>query len=554
MATASDDIEKLYEHGEKLASSKDKSQNEKDYLGVIAAATGSSKAKLFAAQQIPRFFKFFPQLSAEGINAQLDLCEDDDINIRLPAIRGLPFLCKDTPEHLPKIADVLGQLLIGEEPEHGVVQNSLMQVLRQDPKGSLAAIFKHIESSEDKLRENVLSFIRAKVFPNKASVLVPQAEMERHVTDLIKGIQDVTGEEFAMFMAFLQGLALFGAKAPPERMQELVEIVEGQADLLASFDASDTDHIERVMACLQMALPFFARGGSNSKFFNFIAKHILPAFDKVAEDRRGELLRSMAEASPFTSPADSRHLLPGVTDLLKDYMAKKGADVDVTALEALLFTFNQLAHKTPNATNALCGYKIVTGQPSDRLGEDFKDLHADWLARVTGMEEDVKKRIKAVLQEVAEVSKQQRSAKDEPTITDLKEKKAAAARTLKALQNIEKLSKPLKSSVPQFLGGKAAPALSWKPEAAAPAGPSAAKLGPAQAVGAKRGAGPANGRGGAAAAPQPKKVRQDGGAGGGGGGKLIGRAVQGIHGGGGQGGRGGGGGRSRRPWHRGGRK
>ncbi|CAI5458334.1 unnamed protein product [Closterium sp. Yama58-4] len=482
MATASDDIEKLYEHGEKLASSKDKTQNEKDYLGVIAAATGSSKAKLFAAQQIPRFFKFFPQLSAEGINAQLDLCEDDDINIRLPAIRGLPFLCKDTPEHLPKIADVLGQLLIGEEPEHGVVQNSLMQVLRQDPKGSLAAIFKHIESSEDKLRENVLSFIRDKVFPNKASVLVPQAEMERHVTDLIKGIQDVTGEEFSMFMAFLQGLALFGAKAPPERMQELVEIVEGQADLLASFDASDTDHIERVMACLQMALPFFARGGSNSKFFNFIAKHILPAFDKVAEDRRGELLRSMAEASPFTSPADSRHLLPGVTDLLKEYMAKKGADVDITSLEALLFTFNQLAHKTPNATNALCGYKIVTGQPSDRLGEDFKDLHADWLARVTGMEDEVKKRIKAVLQEVAEVGKQQRSAKDEPTVTQLKEKKAAAARTLKALQNIEKLSKPLKSTVPQFLGGKAAPALSWKPEAA-PAGPSAPKPGSTQAVG-----------------------------------------------------------------------
>ena len=32
--------------------------------------------------------------------------------IRLPAIRGLPYLCKDTVEHLPKIADVLCQLLI----------------------------------------------------------------------------------------------------------------------------------------------------------------------------------------------------------------------------------------------------------------------------------------------------------------------------------------------------------------------------------------------------------------------------------------------------------
>ena len=37
--------------------------------------------------------------------------------------------------------------------------------------------------------------------------------------------------------------------------------------------------------------------------------------------------------------------------------------------------------QAPNATNALCGYHIVTGQPSDHLGEDFKDLHADWLAR-----------------------------------------------------------------------------------------------------------------------------------------------------------------------------
>lgn len=32
--------------------------------------------------------------------------------LRVQAIRGLPLLCKDTPEHLPKIADVLGQLLL----------------------------------------------------------------------------------------------------------------------------------------------------------------------------------------------------------------------------------------------------------------------------------------------------------------------------------------------------------------------------------------------------------------------------------------------------------
>ncbi len=30
----------------------------------------------------------------------------------MQAIRGLPLLCKDTPEHVPKIGDVLGQLLL----------------------------------------------------------------------------------------------------------------------------------------------------------------------------------------------------------------------------------------------------------------------------------------------------------------------------------------------------------------------------------------------------------------------------------------------------------
>ncbi|PKU78336.1 hypothetical protein MA16_Dca008961 [Dendrobium catenatum] len=38
--------------------------------------------------------------------------------------------------------------------------------------------------------------------------------------------------------------------------------------------------------------------------------------------------------------------------------------------------------QTPNSTNSLCGYKIVTGQPSDRLGEDFSDINKDFTERV----------------------------------------------------------------------------------------------------------------------------------------------------------------------------
>lgn len=56
-------------------------QNEADYLGIIAAAKGSAKEKQLAAQLIPRFFKHFPGLSSDAINAQLDLCEEDELGV-----------------------------------------------------------------------------------------------------------------------------------------------------------------------------------------------------------------------------------------------------------------------------------------------------------------------------------------------------------------------------------------------------------------------------------------------------------------------------------------
>ena len=66
-----------------------KLQDESDYVGIISAAKGSSKSKQLAAQLIPRFFKHFPNLSSEAINAQLDLCEEDELGV------SCFFLCSD---------------------------------------------------------------------------------------------------------------------------------------------------------------------------------------------------------------------------------------------------------------------------------------------------------------------------------------------------------------------------------------------------------------------------------------------------------------------------
>jgi hypothetical protein len=80
---------------------------------------------------------------------------------------------------------------------------------------------------------------------------------------------------------------------------------------------TDTDHIDRLMSCLNMALPFYVRGASNSKFLNYINKHLLPVFDKLPEDKKLDLLKNLAESSPYTSAQDARNLLPSILQLLK---------------------------------------------------------------------------------------------------------------------------------------------------------------------------------------------------------------------------------------------
>ncbi|XP_041025223.1 apoptosis inhibitor 5-like protein API5 [Juglans microcarpa x Juglans regia] len=473
-------IEELYLYVERLNEATDKSQNVKDYQGIIDTAKSSIKAKQLAAQFIPRFFKFFPTLSGPAIDTHLDLIEEEELGVRVQAIRGLPLFCKDTPEHIAKIVDILVQLLASEEfVERDAVHKALMSLLTQDVKASLTALFKHIgsvdePSTDEVIREKVLTFIRDKVFPIKAELLKPQEEMERHITDLIKkSLEDVTGAEFRMFMDFLKSLNTFGEKAPPERMKELIGIVEGQADLDAQFNVSDADHIDRLISCLYMALPLVVRGASSSKFLNYLNKHIIPVFDKLPEERKLDMLKALAEISPYTTPQDSRQILPNVVQLLKKYMPRRktGEEMNFTYVECLLYTFHHLAHKVPNATNSLCGYKIVTGQPSDRLGEDFSELYKEFTERLSNVEELTRATMKKLTQGMAEHNKAMAAAKSDEAKEGIKTQKQNTTTGLRTCNNILAMTKPLHSKTPSFTGDKSIN-LSWK-EATKPSIPTA---------------------------------------------------------------------------------
>ncbi|XP_051208730.1 apoptosis inhibitor 5-like protein API5 [Lolium perenne] len=465
MATADADtaeVERLYELGDRLSSAKDKSQHAADYEAIIASVKGQNvKAKQLAAQLIPRYFGSFPALGAFAMEAMFDLVEMEELAIRIQAIRGFPLLGKDA-EFVSKIADILGQLLACEENvERDAVHKALMSLIRQDVKNSLQPLFKHVESGSE-IREKIICFLRDKVFPVKTELLKPQAEMERYITDLIKkSVQDVTGVEFKLFMDFLRSLSIFGDSAPRESFQELIEIIQAQADLDAQFDVSDIDHIERWTSCMHMALPIFTRGASSSKFLNYFAKQIVPVFDKIPDERKLDLLKTISASSPFAVAQDSRQLLPSVVQLLKKYMpGKKVDDINHNYVECLLYTFHHLAHKTPNSTNSLCGYKIVTGQPSDRLGEDFSEHYKDFTERLTGTEETVRAASKRLTQGMADFNKAISSAKTAEEKSKIKTDQQKSTMTMRSYNNILAMSQLLHPKSPLFIGDKKI-TLSW---------------------------------------------------------------------------------------------
>ncbi|KAL5554029.1 hypothetical protein UlMin_041430 [Ulmus minor] len=254
---------------------------------------------------------------------------------------------------LSEVPLALSQILISSSSSFTAFL--LMNFLHQDGKRSITAIISH----------------------DKVSQL-------QRTEDSHYGVKEARKAKIGGYLKVQETFARISSFSPSERMKELIEIIEGQADLDVQFNVEDADHIDPLISCLYMALPFVMRGASSSKFLNYLNKHILPVFEKLPEEQKLDLLKALVEISPYTTPQDSCEILPSVVQLLKKYMPRRktGEEMNFTYVECLLYTFHHLVHKVPNATNSLRGYKIVTCQPSDRLGEDFSDHYKDFTERL----------------------------------------------------------------------------------------------------------------------------------------------------------------------------
>lgn len=356
-------VEQMYKDFAVLADAKDKAgEHEQEYLNFINAVKGGTGEKRLASQFIARFFKHFPSLANQAINALFDLCEDDEVMIRKQAIKDLPTLCKNSAENVPKIAEALTQLLgCDDTSELSLIQSSLINLMAFSCKGTFQGMFKQILSEDEVVRERAIKFLGTKVKVLDEETIDKDAE-EYLVSQCKQVLQDVTKEEFILIMDVLRSQ---NSMSTVQGRQQLVEIVTEQADLDQTFEAEDADCVDRLMHCIKQAAPLFSKNVHSKAFVGYICDNVLPVISKLASpedgvDSQQEMLKLFSEISEFAGDLEKlENRLENLYNCLVSYMPVPPAEendnltsteepkLQFSTVECLMLAFHQLGRKCP---------------------------------------------------------------------------------------------------------------------------------------------------------------------------------------------------------------
>ncbi|XP_002731277.1 apoptosis inhibitor 5 [Saccoglossus kowalevskii] len=441
-------VEQLYKDFGVLADAKDKAnEHTKEYESILSAVKGGTNEKRLAAQFIPRFFKYFPTLAEQAIESQLDLCEDDDVSIRRQAIKELPHLCKDSTEHIPRISDVLTQLLQTEDSsELSIVNTALLTLFKLDAKGTLGGLFSQIISGEESIREHAIKFMCVKMRTVSAELFTKEGE-EYLIQKSKEVLVDVTGDEFVSFIKILSGLSSMQTVLG---RQQLVDIVVEQADLESEFQPSDADCVDRLMQCVKQALPFFSKNVMSTKIVTYMCDQVIPSLSLLTNpeedgDIQLEMLHLFAELCHFSGELEDETRVQKVFEKLIEYMPlpPEGEDgendqtsdepkLQFSYVECLMYSFHELGRK-----------------------------HADFLTSDEARLKDFRIRLQYFARGCQMYMKQLRLAVQGKKGEELKsEENKIKVVALKVTSNINTLIKDLFHNPPSY---KSLITLSWKP-------------------------------------------------------------------------------------------
>uniref|UniRef100_A0A2K6FYP4 Apoptosis inhibitor 5 n=1 Tax=Propithecus coquereli TaxID=379532 RepID=A0A2K6FYP4_PROCO len=232
---------------------------------------------------------------------------------------------------------------------------------------TLGGLFSQILQGEDIVRERAIKFLSTKLKTLPDEVLTKEVE-ELILTESKKVLEDVTGEEFVLFMKILSGLKSLQTVSG---RQQLVELVAEQADLEQTFNPSDPDCVDRLLQCTRQAVPLFSKNVHSTRFVTYFCEQVLPNLGTLTTPVEGldiqlEVLKLLAEMSSFCGDMEKLESnLRKLFDKLLEYMplppeeAENGENagneepkLQFSYVECLLYSFHQLGRKLPDFLTA----------------------------------------------------------------------------------------------------------------------------------------------------------------------------------------------------------
>ncbi|KAF9981677.1 Apoptosis inhibitor 5 [Mortierella antarctica] len=376
------DLHLLYNAYYEITDAKEKaSEHSQAYKTIIAGSQGSDGAKQLTAKFIPVLFKHFPALHTKAIDGVFDLCEDDSSLIRQAAIKSLPMLCKDGPQHTIKIADVLCQLLQLDDQDLVVVQGALQALLAQSPREVLAVIFQQGIKGTD-LRERCLDFITHHVMASKQE-LFKDPEIEVYFAgEIQKAMSSVSNAD-------LEILAKIIMQTRPYQtgVLDLTGLLKAYVAHITSegpFDVNNPESVKRVLVAGMLSMPLFKRTISADPLLEFIGNHILPrnAFIRLTDKHRTSVLRLYADS--FTSGHASATIVKSAGELLTDLLvaivpAEQEAtlSMELSQVECLTNLLYFIAMKESGVTD------------KDELMPRFKGLYMATQTNISGLRQEL---------------------------------------------------------------------------------------------------------------------------------------------------------------------
>ncbi|KAN0032495.1 hypothetical protein ACTFIV_006394 [Dictyostelium citrinum] len=384
-------INTFYDIANKLDANPSFPDDDKLFSKIIELSSKTKQTKKLSPQFISKYFKRFPSLQEKAIDCLIDLFDssDEDVVMRVNALKAIPTICRDNPDHIAKLVDILSQLLNTDskvEAEH--TKNSLIELYKLNSVTTLNSILTFLESEETSMEEQptsstLLSFLKESIIPlvrteySKSSVET-QTFFRVRILKLIAKCTSIT--ELDLLFQLLECFTQY-------KVQETINDLE--TNVFPLIESQSLDIIRKKLINFTKMLLFKSKKPhtdiNSSKLFDLYLNKIFPKINELDEANKTELVSVFAQVTPHMTQEISIQFLEPVYNLFKAIVPSKTttpvADVDLqfTIVEALLFALSSIGSKSTSSLCKLCGFKLVTGQPSDMNADPVK--YEDFLGR-----------------------------------------------------------------------------------------------------------------------------------------------------------------------------